>query len=206
MPDVRVAYETFGEPRLDAHGTVANAVLVLHALTGDAHLAGPAGPGQPTPGWWDPVVGPGRPLDTDQWFIVAANVLGGCQGTTGPSSLAPDGRAWGSRFPRITVRDQVSAEALLADALGIDRFVAVIGGSMGGMRSLEWAVMHPSRVGAGAGARDRSRRHRRPDRHPDRAAGRDPQRPGLASAATITTIPWRRPDARAWASPGGSPT
>jgi len=148
LPDVRVAYETFGEPRLDAFGAIANAVLVLHALTGDAHLAGPAVPGQPTPGWWDPVVGPGRPLDTDQWFIVAANVLGGCQGTTGPAALAPDGRAWGSRFPRITVRDQVSAEALFADVLGIDRFVAVIGGSMGGMRSLEWAVMHPSRVGA----------------------------------------------------------
>jgi homoserine O-acetyltransferase len=125
---------------------VTNAVLVLHALTGDAHLAGPAGPGQPTPGWWSPLVGSRRPLDTSRWFIVSANVLGGCQGTTGPSSLAPDHRAWGSRFPGLTIRDQVRAEAALADVLGIARFHAVIGGSMGGMRALEWAAMYPDRV------------------------------------------------------------
>ena len=148
LPDVRVAYETFGQAVRDADGSISNAVLVLHALTGDAHLAGPAGPGQPTPGWWDALVGPGQPLDTSQWFVLAANVLGGCQGTTGPSSAAPDGRPWGSRFPRITVRDQVQAEARLADLLGVRCFAAVIGGSMGGMRSLEWAVMFPSRVGA----------------------------------------------------------
>lgn len=123
-------------------------MLVLHALTGDSHLTGPAGPGHPTAGWWTELVGPGRALDTDRWFVVAPNVLGGCQGSTGPSSAAPDGRPWGSRFPFLTQRDQVAAEVLLADALGIDRWALVVGGSMGGMRALEWAVAHPRRVGA----------------------------------------------------------
>ena len=139
---VTMAYQTWGEltPARD------NAVLVLHALTGDAHVVGPAGPDQPTPGWWDGLIGPGAPLDTDRFFTVAANVLGGCRGTTGPSSLAADGRPYGSRFPRITIRDQVAAEVALADALGIERFAAVVGGSMGGMRVLEWAVGQPHRV------------------------------------------------------------
>jgi homoserine O-acetyltransferase len=140
---VTMAYQTWGRlsPQRD------NAVLVLHALTGDSHVVGPIGPDQPTPGWWDGLIGPGAPLDTDRFFAVAANVLGGCRGSTGPSSIAPDGRHYGSRFPRITVRDQVTAEALLADRLGIARFAAVLGGSMGGMRALEWAVGHPERVG-----------------------------------------------------------
>ena len=114
---------------------------MLHALTGDSHVAG-AGRRRATrpPGWWDELIGPGRPLDTDRWFVVAPNVLGGCQGTTGPSSPAPDGRPWGSRFPPLTVRDQVAAEVALADALGIDAWALVLGGSMGGMRALEWAV------------------------------------------------------------------
>lgn len=142
LPDVTVAYECWGElnPARD------NAVLVEHALTGDAHVVGPAGPGQPSPGWWDGLIGPGAPLDTDRMFVIATNVLGGCQGTTGPSSLAPDGRRFGSRFPRITIRDQVAAEVAVADLLGIDAFAAVIGGSMGGMRALEWAVGSPDRV------------------------------------------------------------
>jgi homoserine O-acetyltransferase/O-succinyltransferase len=148
LPDVRLAYETWGQPQHDDRGAVTNAVLVLHALTGDAHVAGPAGPGQPTPGWWDGMVGPGRPLDPERWFVVAANVLGGCQGSTGPSSPAPDGRPWGGRFPALTIRDQVAAEARLADQLGVGRFATVLGGSMGGMRALEWAIMHPDRVGA----------------------------------------------------------
>ncbi|MCX6397038.1 MAG: homoserine O-acetyltransferase [Propionibacteriales bacterium] len=146
IEDLRVSYRTWGTP--DRTHRPRNAVLVLHALTGDAHVTGPAGPGQPTPGWWGDVVGPGRALDTDHWYVVAANVLGGCRGTTGPASLAPDGRPWGSRFPTITVRDQVRAEARLADHLGIRRFVAVLGGSMGGMRALEWGLLHPDRVGA----------------------------------------------------------
>lgn len=144
VPAVRLAYETWGT--LDS--PKSNAVLVLHALTGDAHVHGAAGPGQPTPGWWDGLIGPGRPLDTDRVYVVAANVLGGCQGSTGPSSRAADGRAYGSRFPRVTVGDQVRVESLLSDRLGLERWAAVLGGSMGGMRALEWAYAHPDRVGA----------------------------------------------------------
>ncbi|MEU1660767.1 homoserine O-acetyltransferase [Streptomyces griseofuscus] len=145
LPGVRLAFETWGRLAPDA----SNAVLVLHALTGDSHVAGPAGPGHPTPGWWEALVGPGRPLDTDRWFVVAPNVLGGCQGSTGPSSARPDGRrAWGGAFPFLTQRDQVAAEAALADALGIDRWALVAGGSMGGMRAVEWAASYPERTGA----------------------------------------------------------
>jgi homoserine O-acetyltransferase len=142
LPGVRVAYETWGV--LDEGG--GNAVLVEHALTGDSHVVGPAGPGHPTPGWWSGLVGPGAPVDTDRYFVVCANVLGGCQGTTGPSSRAPDDGPWGSRFPEVTVGDQVRVEAALADALGIDCWACVVGGSMGGMRALEWAVAMPERV------------------------------------------------------------
>jgi homoserine O-acetyltransferase len=136
IDDVVVAYETFGT------FTGNNAILIEHALTGDAHVAGPAGPGQPTEGWWGDIVSPGGVLDTNEWFVVCANVLGGCQGTTGPSSLHPDGKPWGSRWPRITVRDQVAVEIALADALGIDHWASV----MGGMRVLEWLLIAPSRV------------------------------------------------------------
>lgn len=144
LPAVRVAYETWGEPAPDG----SNAVLVLHALTGDSHAAGGVGPGHRSPGWWDPLIGPGRALDTDRWYVVVPNVLGGCQGTTGPSSAGPDGRPWGGRFPFVTVRDQVAVEAAVADALGIGRWACVLGGSMGGMRVLEWLVGYPDRVGA----------------------------------------------------------
>jgi homoserine O-acetyltransferase len=155
--DVHVAYETWGT--LNDAGT--NAVLVLHALTGDSHIRGPAGPGHPTAGWWTDLIGPGAPVDTDQFFVVAPNVLGGCQGTTGPASLkgsaaiagsdAADvlvgaAQPWGAEFPFITVRDQVRAELALADHLGINQFALVIGGSMGGMRVLEWAIMAPERL------------------------------------------------------------
>jgi homoserine O-acetyltransferase/O-succinyltransferase len=146
LPEVTVAYETWGA--LDPQRS--NAVLVLHALTGDSHATGPAGPGHPTPGWWDALMGPGAPIDTDRFFVVCPNVLGGCQGSTGPSSTAPDGRPWGSRFPKITIRDQVAAEAMLADVLGIERWAGVVGGSMGGMRVLEWCVGHPGRVARAA--------------------------------------------------------
>jgi homoserine O-acetyltransferase len=148
LPSVQVAYETWGTPRREPDGTISNAVLILHALTGDAHVVGERGPDQPTPGWWDGLIGTGLAVDPAEWFVVASNVLGGCRGTTGPSSLAPDGKRWGSRFPRITIRDQVAVEARLADALGIHRYLAVIGGSMGGMRALEWAIGYPQRVGA----------------------------------------------------------
>jgi homoserine O-acetyltransferase len=142
LPEVTVAYETWGE--LDPDGD--NAVLVLHALTGDSHAAGPAGPGHPTAGWWEGMIGPGAPIDTDRYFVVCPNVLGGCQGTTGPGSPAPNGSAWGSRFPLVTIRDQVAVEATLADRLGIGAWAGVAGGSMGGMRVLEWCVGHPDRV------------------------------------------------------------
>jgi homoserine O-acetyltransferase len=142
LPHLRLAYETHGT--LNADGS--NAILVTHALTGDSHIIGDAGPGHPTAGWWQEIVGPGLALDTDTYFIVVPNMLGGCQGSTGPASFAPDGAEWGARFPFTTIRDQVHAQILLADALGIDRWAAVIGGSMGGMHALEWAVSVPERV------------------------------------------------------------
>lgn len=142
LPDVTMAYESWGV--LNPAGD--NAVLVLHALTGDSHVVGPVGPEFPTPGWWDGLIGPGEPLDDREMFVLAINVLGGCRGTTGPSSAAPDGRPYGSRFPGITTRDQVHAEAQLARQLGVNRFAAVIGGSMGGMRALEWGAMYPEMV------------------------------------------------------------
>ncbi len=142
LPDVVVAYETWGTLSTARD----NVVLVEHALTGDSHVVGPAGDGHSSPGWWEGLIGPGCPLDTRTWFVVAANVLGGCQGTTGPASRAPDGRPWGGRFPAITIRDQVRAEASLLQRLGISRLAAVIGGSMGGMRAVEWAASYPERV------------------------------------------------------------
>lgn len=140
-----LAYETWGE--LDDDG--GNAVLVCHALTGDSHAAGGLDPGHPAPGWWDAVIGPGRMLDTDRWFVVCVNVLGGCQGSTGPASPHPrDGRPWASRFPVVSIRDMVRTQAAVADHLGVRRWLAVVGGSMGGMQALEWAVMYPDRVRA----------------------------------------------------------
>lgn len=142
LPAVRIAYETWGELSPARN----NAVLVLHALTGDSHLVGPSGAGHATAGWWAGVVGPGLALDTDRWFVVAPNMLGGCQGSTGPASLAPDGSEWGPRFPYLTIRDQVAAQVALSDALGIDRWAALVGGSMGGMHVLEWGIEHPDRA------------------------------------------------------------
>lgn len=145
LPDVSIAVQRWGElsPARD------NVVMVLHALTGDSHITGPAGPEHPTPGWWDGVAGPGATIDTDRWCAIATNALGGCRGSTGPSSPAPDGKPWGSRFPAITIRDQVNADLAALAALGITRVAAVIGGSMGGARALEWIVGHPETVRAG---------------------------------------------------------
>lgn len=145
VPAVRVAYETWGELSPDG----SNAVYICHALTGDSHVTGPAGPGHATGGWWDGLVGPGRVIDTDEWFVVCANVLGGCQGTTGPSSVGPDGRPWGSRFPVVTVGDMVEVERRLTDLLGIDAWALMLGPSLGGMRVLEWMVRYPDRVRGG---------------------------------------------------------
>lgn len=142
LPSARIAYEQWGElsPARD------NAILILHALTGDSHVVGAARPGHPSAGWWPGVVGPGLAIDTDRYFVVAPNVLGGCQGSTGPASLAPDRAEWGTRFPFLTIRDQVRAQLAFARELGIDRFAAVVGGSMGAMHVLEWAVMAPEAV------------------------------------------------------------
>jgi homoserine O-acetyltransferase/O-succinyltransferase len=143
LSDVTIAYETLGTLAADA----SNAVLLCHAWTGDSHAADRPGRGHGAPGWWDGMVGPGAPIDTDRWFVVCANVLGGCQGSTGPASPHPDdGRPYGSRFPVITIRDMVRAQARLTTHLGIDAWHSVIGGSMGGMQVLEWAITYPDRV------------------------------------------------------------
>ena len=145
IDQVSIAFQRWGElsPERD------NVVMVLHALTGDSHITGPAGPDHPTPGWWDGVAGPGATIDTDRWCAIATNALGGCRGSTGPSSIAPDGKPWGSRFPAITIRDQVNADLAALAKLGITGVAAVIGGSMGGARALEWIVGHPDTVRAG---------------------------------------------------------
>ncbi len=142
LTEVSIAYETWGTLAEDA----SNAVLVCHAWTGDSHAAGRAGPGHPTEGWWDAMIGPGRPIDTDRWFVVCANVLGGCQGSTGPASVGPDGHPYGPRFPVITIRDMVRVQARLQAHLGVERWASVVGGSMGGMQVLEWAATYPRRV------------------------------------------------------------
>src|SRR5258705_9249012 len=142
VDDVTIAVQRWGElsPNRD------NVVVVLHALTGDSHVTGPAGPGAETQGWWEGVAGPGAPIDTDRWCAIATNVLGGFRGSTGPSSLALDGKPWGSRFPLASVRDQVEADVAALAALGITEVAAVVGGSMGGARALEWIVSHPDAV------------------------------------------------------------
>ncbi len=143
LTDMTQAYETWGT--LDTKAS--NAVLICHAWTGDAHAAGRAGSGHPTPGWWDEVIGPGKYIDTDRWFVVCVNVIGGCQGSTGPASPHPDdGKPYGSRFPVVTTRDMVRAQAHIMRHLGIDKWASVIGGSMGGMQVLEWAVTFPKHV------------------------------------------------------------
>ena len=145
LPDVSIAVQRWGElsPNRD------NVVMVLHALTGDSHITGPADNHHPTPGWWDGVAGPGAPIDTGQWCAISTNALGGCQGSTGPGSLAPDGKPWGSRFPRITIRDQVEADRAALAALGVTEVAVVVGGSMGGARALEWLIGYPDEVRAG---------------------------------------------------------
>ncbi|MGI9862319.1 homoserine O-acetyltransferase [Moorella naiadis] len=135
-----IAYETYGE--LNDRGD--NAILVLHALTGNAHIAGRNLPEERQPGWWDPLVGPGRALDTRRYFVVCANVLGSCYGTTGPASINPaTGKPYGIDFPAVTIRDMVRAQKILLDYLGVKRLVTAIGGSMGGMQVLEWGFLYP---------------------------------------------------------------
>jgi homoserine O-acetyltransferase len=140
-----LAYETYGTLNAER----SNVILICHALSGDSHVAGyyTDDPDE-KPGWWDEAVGPGKMFDTDRFFVICSNVIGGCQGSTGPSSIAPDGKPYALRFPIITVADMVQAQRHLIDYLGIDRLFAVTGGSMGGMQALQWAVDLPDRVGA----------------------------------------------------------
>lgn len=145
LTEVSMAFETWGELSAAAD----NAILICHALTGDSHAHGQAGAAHATPGWWNRVIGPGCGIDTDRYFVVCVNSLGGCQGSTGPSSLDPEtGTPYGSRFPTVTTRDIVRCQAAVADHLGVDSWMAVVGGSMGGMQVLEWGVMFPDRVRA----------------------------------------------------------
>ncbi len=141
LPRHTVAYRTYG--RLNAERS--NAILACHALTGDQYLA-ETNPLTGKPGWWEQVVGPGRPVDTDRFFVICANVLGGCMGSTGPRDPGPDGTPWGTDFPPITIRDMVRAQKRLIEHLGIARLFAVIGGSMGGMQVLDWAAAYPDAV------------------------------------------------------------
>ena len=138
LPELTVAYRTYGT--LDA--ARANAVLVCHALTGDQYVAEPS-PVTGKEGWWSQVVGPGRPVDTSRYFVICANVLGGCMGSTGPRSPRDDGTRWGTDLPPVTIRDMVRAQKRLVEHLGIERLFAVVGGSMGGMQVLEWAATYP---------------------------------------------------------------
>ena len=134
LPDITIAYQSWGTFNADK----SNAILVNHAMTGWSDV----------PGWWPQMVGPGLPFDTDKYFVLCPNVIGGCQGSTGPASIAPDGKRYGSRFPIVTIRDMVNAEIAFSDALGIDKYLLAVGPSLGGMRSLEWAVQLPERVSA----------------------------------------------------------
>ena len=134
LPDVTIAYQSWGTLNQDK----SNAILINHALTGWSDV----------PSWWPQMVGPGLPFDTNRYFVICPNVIGGCQGSTGPSSIAPDGKRWGSRFPYLTVRDMVAAELALTKKLGIPGYQIAVGPSLGGMRSLEWAIQFPEMIGA----------------------------------------------------------
>lgn len=143
LPDIQVAFESYGRLNDDK----SNAILILHAFSGDAHAAGIDHEGKT--GWWDSMIGPGKAFDTDQYFVFCSNILGGCKGTTGPSSLNPEtGRPYAMSFPVITVADIVRLQKMLVDHLGIKRLLAVTGGSMGGMQALQWTVAYPEMVEA----------------------------------------------------------
>ncbi|HXS98288.1 MAG TPA: homoserine O-acetyltransferase [Candidatus Limnocylindrales bacterium] len=142
LAPIEIAYETYGE----LNGAKSNAILVEHAFSGDAHAAG-ISPETGKPGWWDNMIGPGKAFDTSKYFVICTNVLGGCRGTTGPSSINPTtGCPYAMSFPVLTIGDMVRAQKMLVDSLGIGRLLAVTGGSMGGMQALEWAVAYPDRV------------------------------------------------------------
>ena len=143
LAPITLVYETYGT----LNESASNAILVEHAWTGDAHLAGKRREEDTKPGWWDAIVGPGRLLDTERWFVICSNVIGSCYGSTGPASINPKtGKRYNLSFPVITVRDMVRAQKLLMGALGIERLLCVMGGSMGGMQSLEWATQYPDSI------------------------------------------------------------
>ena len=144
LADVTISFQKWGRP----NAARDNIVLALHALTGNSHVTGPADDRFSMTGWWDGLVGRGAAVDTDEWCVLAPNSIGGCYGSTGPGSIAPDGREWGSRFPVLTVRDLVRSEQIAFDQIGITRFAAAAGGSMGGARALEWIVSHPEKFDA----------------------------------------------------------
>jgi len=140
---ITLAYETYGE----LSAAKDNAVLILHALSGDAHAAGYNAPGERHPGWWDIMIGPGKAFDTRKYVVICSNVIGGCKGSTGPSSINPTtGRPYGLSFPIVTIRDMVNAQKVLVDHLGIKQLLCVVGGSMGGMQVLQWVASYPERV------------------------------------------------------------
>ena len=144
LEHVEIAYETWGELNADA----SNAVVICHALSGDAHVAaGPDAAGAESPGWWEAMVGPGKAIDTRRYFVICSNVLGGCSGTTGPGSIDPaTAKPYGLDFPLVTIEDMVDAQAALLDVLGVEQLLAVVGGSMGGMQALSWARRYPQRL------------------------------------------------------------
>lgn len=147
LDSYELIYETYGTLNADA----SNAVLICHALSGHHHAAGYHSEDDTKPGWWDACIGPGKALDTNRYFVVSLNNLGGCHGSTGPQSINPDtGRRWGPDFPVMAVRDWVKSQARLADRLGIERWLAVVGGSLGGMQALRWSIDYPERLGGAA--------------------------------------------------------
>jgi len=143
LPSFEMMYETYGQ----LNEQKDNAILICHALSGDHHAAGYHSMEDRKPGWWETCIGPGKPLDTNKFFVVSPNNLGGCKGTTGPMSINPEtNKAYGPDFPIVTVRDWVRSQALLADHLGIEQWAAVVGGSLGGMQALQWSIDYPDRL------------------------------------------------------------
>lgn len=143
LKGVNIRYETVGTLAPDR----SNAILITHALSGDAHVCGRHTPEDPKPGWWDELVGPGKAIDTNRYFVICSNVLGSCAGSTGPRSVNPDtGNPYNLDFPVITIRDMVRAQRYLIDYLGIEKLLSVVGGSMGGMQAMEWAINYPDRL------------------------------------------------------------
>jgi homoserine O-acetyltransferase/O-succinyltransferase len=143
LPGYELVYETYGE----LNSSHSNAILICHALSGHHHAAGFHSESEPKPGWWDECIGPGKPIDTSRFFVVSLNNIGGCHGSTGPSSINPEtGRPWGPDFPSLRVRDWVHCQVRLADQLGIDCWAAVIGGSLGGMQAMRWSLEYPDRL------------------------------------------------------------